>query len=80
MKPKELVAVGDAPLVAPPDAAVSCRFRFDVLSVLLKSPQYFRAVVDFQDPVNFWCLLVVDPTGFEYDSNYVIPEISVNEL
>ena len=36
--------------------------------------------MDFQDPVNFLCLLGVDPIGFEYDSDYVIPRISVNEL
>ena len=51
-----------------------------MLYVLLESPQYFRAVVDFQDPVNFLCLLGVDPIGFEYDSDYVIPRISVNKL
>lgn len=73
MKPQELVAVGDAPLVASPNGAVSRRFGFYRLSVLFEPRQYFRAVVDFQDPLNFRYLFTVGPTGFEYDPDYVIP-------
>lgn len=80
VKSEKLVPVGDAPLVSSPNGAVSCCFGLHRLSVLFKPGQYFTAIMDLQDAVNFGGVSVVGPAGFEYDSDDVFARLSVVEF
>jgi hypothetical protein len=80
VEPQELITIGYTPLVSPPNGAVSRSFSFHQLSVLLEPREYLRAVMDLQNPMNFRGLLVVGPTGFEYDTDDVLARIAIDKL
>ena len=79
MEPHELVAVGEAPLVAAA-RAVSRGPRLDGFAVVLEPGEDLLAVVDLEDPDYPGELSGLGPTRLEYDLDYVVTRVGYGQL
>lgn len=80
MEPHELVAVGDAPLVAAARGDVTRSLGLHCLAVLLEPGEDLGAVVDLQDSEDPWELTGLGPTRLEYDLYDVVSRVGSHEL